>query len=105
MPSWRAAGEGTSSPLSSEIGEKGTSGPVTAVECRVSVCVCVYVNMIVDVHRYCTPCIGIETTYWVWNPCVLHCYDPTFHKISCIVACRVWEALKGSHPPATASST
>ena len=32
MPSWRAAEEGTSSPLSSEIGEKGTSGPVTALE-------------------------------------------------------------------------
>lgn len=39
MPSWRAAEEGTpSSPLSSEIGEKGTRGPITG--CRgVQVCV------------------------------------------------------------------
>ena len=46
MPSRRAAEEGTSSPLSSEIGEKGTRGPVTGCE-GVCLCVCVVVSTII----------------------------------------------------------
>lgn len=74
------------------------------------VCECVYVNMIVHVHtcRYYTLC-GLETTYWVWNPCVLHCCGPTFHKIpscSCVVAylcVGLGGRWGGKPPPATGS--